>query len=100
MTKTIKNIAIFIDFKINVENGREYVDHASMQVRDENFDMIEHVSLHAVVKSEADLWEHVELTIQKIVKKGYKVKNPEVQVFRTHKSILEVDYFEAIGQHI
>jgi len=100
MTKKIDTIAIFIDFDIDTATGREHVEHASIQIRDEEFEIIEHVGLGLVVRSEADLWDQVHLTVQRVIERGYEVDSPEVKVFRSHRSKLGVDYYEAIGQHI
>jgi hypothetical protein len=100
MTKQIGNIAIFIDFNVNTYTGREYVDHASVQIRDENFGLIENCGLSSVVNSESDLWDHVVLTVERAVENGYDIDKPQVTVYRSHKSCLDVDYYDTIGQRL
>jgi hypothetical protein len=100
MSKQIESIAIFVDFDINSKTGREYIEHASVQIRDENFKLIINAGLSSVVKSESDLWEQVRRTVENIVSEGYDIDNPEVSLYRSHKSSLNLEYFEAIGQHI
>ncbi len=100
MSKQIEHIAIFADMGINMHTGREYFEHASIQVRDDKFYLIRGVGLTAVVTTERDLWEHVERSVQDIIDEGYEIDEPEVRVYRTHKTSLKLDYFEVIGRHI
>ena len=100
MTNTIKDITIFIDCVIDNETGREYVDGASMQIRDENFDLVAQISFHSVVKNEADLWNRVELTVERMIDKGHKIDDPAVHIWRSHQTRTQIDYFQAIGRHI
>jgi len=100
MSKQIGSIAIFIDFDINTSTGREYVDHASAQIRDEDFELIENCGLSSVVKNESDLWRNVVLAVERAVDRGYGADNPRVTVYRTHKSQLDVDYYDTIGQNL
>lgn len=100
MSKQITDITIFIDFVVDSEIGREYVDGASIQIRGEKFELIENVGLHSVVNTEQELWDNVELTIERMIEKGHKVDNPRVHVWRSHQTRTEVDYFKAIGRHV
>jgi hypothetical protein len=100
MNKQIGTIAIFIDFGINTYTGREYVDHASVQVRDGDFELIENCGLSFVVKNESDLWHHVVLTVERAIENGYSIDKPRVTVYRSHKSELDVDYYDTIGQNL
>jgi hypothetical protein len=99
-TSTIKSIAVFVDFDIDAKTGREYIEHASIQIRNRDFEMIDHVGLSMVVNTEAKLWDQVWLTVQNTIEKGYEADEPEVMVYRTHRTRLSVDYYQAIGQHI
>lgn len=107
MSKQIGSIAIFADMGINMYTGREYIDHASIQFWEGDEDslfseriLVRNTGLSAVVTTEQDLWEHVERSVQDIIDEGYEIDEPEVRVYRTHKTSLKLDYFEAIGRHI
>jgi hypothetical protein len=100
MNKQIESIAIFIDFGLNTSTGREFVEHASLQIRDERFDLIEHTTLTNVVNNESDLWHHVVLSVERAIQNGYRTDKPRVSVYRSHKSNLDVDYYDTIGQNL
>ena len=100
MKKQIEHITIFADTAINMQTGREYFEHASIQVRDDKFNIIRSVRLTSVVSTEREFWGHVERTIEELIDEGHEVDEPEVNVYRTHKTFLKLDYFEAIGRHI
>lgn len=100
MSKQIKDITIFVDFVVDSETSREYVDSASIQIRDEKFELIANVGLHSVVRSESDLWEHVELTIERMIDEGHEVDSPRVSVWRSHQTRTEIDYEKTIGRNL
>ena len=96
----VGSIAVFVDLEINKYTGRETVDRASIQFWNLTHDLIQNVGLSLVVRTESDLWEHVGLTVQRLIDEGYTIEEPEVSVYRTHSTSLVVDYFDAIGQHL
>ena len=100
MSKQIKDITIFIDFAVDNTTGREYVEHASVQIRDENFELIAKVGLHSVVSKELDLWVNVEETVQRMIDEGHEIDDPKVQIWRSHLTRIDVDYYKAIGRNL
>jgi len=100
MIKQIGTIAIFVDQEINMYTGREYISHASIQFRDLTHDLVRNVGLSAVVNTERDLWEHVESTVQSMIDEGHGIDEPKVALYRAHKTSMEVDFFDTIGQHL
>jgi hypothetical protein len=100
MSKQIRDITIFVDFLVDNATGREYVEHASIQIRDEDLNLVANHGLHSVVNNERELWDHVELTVQRMIDEGHKIDNPRVHVWRSHQTRIEVDYYKAIGHNI
>lgn len=100
MIKQIGSIAIFVDQEINTYTGREYISHASIQFWDLRHDLVRQTGLSSVVNTESELWEHVERSVQSMIDEGYGIDEPEVVVYRTHKTSMKVDFFDAIGQHL
>ena len=99
MDKQIERIAVFADTTINKDTGREYISHASIQFWVWG-EIARNTGLTAVVSTERDLWEHVERSVQGMIDEGYEFDEPEVNMYRTHKTSMKIDYFEAIGRHI
>ena len=100
MIKQIGTIVIFVDQEINMYTGREYVSRALIQFWDLAHDLVRQTGLSEVVGTESELWEHVERSVQSRIDEGYGIDDPEVAVYRTHKTSMKVDFFDAIGQHL
>jgi hypothetical protein len=100
MNKQIRDITIFIGLITNTTTGREYVDNASIQIRDKDLNLVAQVGLHSVVNTEKELWDNVELTVQRMIDEGHQVDNPEVHIWRSHETRTEIDYHQAIGRHL
>jgi hypothetical protein len=100
MIKQIGSIAIFVDVQLNKHTGREYIDNASIQFWDLTHNLIRNTGLTSVVNTESDLWEHVESTVQSMIDEGHGIDEPEVSVYRSHKTSTQVDFFETIGRHL
>jgi len=98
MIAQIRSIDIFVGVQLNQHTGREYLDHVSIHFWGDR--LVRDTGLTSVVNTERDLWEHVERSVQSMIDEGYGIDEPEVSVYRTHRTSTKVDFFEAIGRHL
>jgi len=99
-TDTIARIYVSIERVVDSTTGWSYIERVYASFWDENHNKLRDTSYGLVLRTDAEVFEAVQGSLEIMTEEGFDYDDPEVRVCQTVKTNIEGTYWNMIGRRV